>query len=187
MPILRQFMVDVDVTPFVEEAIAALGFVRTKFSAWLAEKVAEHASQNHGRSIREEQPRLSVEDRLACGLPKYGDGHISVAVWNALTDKGRVDPVRSFDDTVARALMNATRAADRVATARTMKTGLFVAVQIGPAADVDICGAGNALRGAILSKPPELPLPGCDRRVCYCNWRSLTPEQVTAAQAKGLA
>lgn len=174
MPVFRQGMAEVEMRPFVDEAISALGLVHLECADWLAEAIVEHANRNHGRSIRESGTRLSTAQRLALGLPKYGDGHLSVEVWEALTELGREDPVRSFDDTVVRALSNARNTVQKIGALRSLRNGFFAGVKIGPAPGIGLCAAGMAMVGKVLPEPPDLPFPDCDRRYCGCSWRSVT-------------
>lgn len=188
MPIFRQGMAEVEIRPFVDEAISALGFIESKAAEWLAQAIVDHANRNHGRSIRESGTRLSISQRLDLGLPIYGDGHLNTEVWDALTTVGRADPVRSFDDTVSRALTNARNAVQKIGALRSLNNGFFVGVKIGPPPGIGLCAAGMAMVGKVISAPPDLPFPGCDRRYCSCSWRCVTrweSEQSGTSGARG--
>jgi hypothetical protein len=167
-------MAEVEIRPFVEEAISSLGFVRPECADWLAEAIVEHANRNHGRSIRESGTRLSIDSRTALGLPRYGDGHLSTEVWEALTELGRQEPVGNFDDTVSRALTNARDAVQKIGDLRFLQKGAFAGVKIGPAPGIGLCVAGMTMVGRTLPEPPDLPFRGCDRRYCSCSWRMVT-------------
>jgi hypothetical protein len=113
---------------------------------------------------------LSHEQRTALGLPKFGE-QMSVEVWDALTAAGRDDPVQSFDDTVSRAIKLARNSAQTLAAARALRAGVFAGIKIGPPPGIGVCASGMAMVGKVLDAPPNLPFPGCDRRICSCSWR----------------
>ena len=163
----------VELRPFVEEAIAALGLVRPTALQWLEGEIAKNVNRSQGRSIRENGARLTADRRAALGVPGFG-GHLSEEVWEALTDTGRTDPVRAFDDTVARAIKLARNAAQRLSADRSLKSGLFAGVKIGPSPSVGLCASGMAMVGKVLDAPPVLPFTGCDQSVCSCSWRLIT-------------
>lgn len=174
----------VDLLPYVREAIAALGFVREGAAEWLAEQIAVHADRTNGRAIREAGTRLSKAERTERGLPAW-NGHLSHEVWEALTDRGRVAPVEHFDDTCGRALRGARLRLQAERAARTLRPrGMFAGVLMSPPPGAGLCEAGMAHVGEFMSMPPELPFAGCDRNVCRCSWRVITK---TEADKLGLA
>ncbi|BBF92381.1 hypothetical protein [Blastochloris tepida] len=168
----------VDLLPFVREAIEALGLVRPDALDWLAAEIAAAVNRNGGRSIREGGTRLLPDERLALGLPAWGDGHLSREVWEALTDEGRRDPVVAFDDTCARAIRAAQCHLQARRDLRLLRLGgLMVAVKMSPPPAIGLCAAGMAMAGRLLPEPPALPFSGCDRRVCGCSWRLVDREE----------
>jgi hypothetical protein len=161
----------VDLGPHVDEAIRALGFIRADAFDWLTREIALAANKNGGRTIRESGRRLDNAERAALGITGR-DGHLSREVWDALTDKGRQNPVAAFDDTCARTLRGARNEAQRSRDRRVLGSGrVFDAVKMGQPPGTGLCAAGMDMVGKILDEPPILPLPGCDRTVCGCSWR----------------
>lgn len=177
MSVYRRSNVVVDLTPFVEEAIATLGFVRTERLDWLAAEIGAKHGENNGRAIREGGTRLSKEQRAAYGLTRW-DGHLSCEVWDALTETGRIDPVRNFDDTCSRAVRNAYLQVRRTVDQEHLRDSwLFGAIEfrVGPQLG---CDAAMQLHRRVLTEIPELPFAGCDRRICACDWYLLTQREL---------
>lgn len=168
----------IDMVPHVREAVRALGFVRPEAAEWLAEELVSAANKNGGRTVREGGTRFGKDERIALGLPAWGD-YFSREAWEALTEKGRTDPVESFDDTCWRAIRGARQQAERLRAERVLRPGgWFVGVKIGPPPGIGLCEAGMAMVGRVLSEPPELPFPGCTRNVCSCSWRLISKDEV---------
>ncbi len=174
MPKLKRSNRDIEIRPYVEEAINSLGFVKAEATEWLAEKIVEHQN-NSGRGIREEGTRLSKSRREQLGLPPFGDGHLNDEVWSALTDEGKKDPVRNFDDTVSRAFINALNALEKIVDDHFLKKGFFACIEMRPLPDIEmLCPIGRSMVGKRMTEVPTLPFDGCDKRYCRCHWRTLT-------------
>lgn len=159
-----------EVRPYVDAAIAKLGYVKPEAAEWLAEQIAIHAYRNNGRSIREAE-KLSPTERESLGLPRYGD-HVSHAVLGCLTEKGLQDPVARFDATCWHAVGAMRQEAQRRRFFKTRRA-LPYAMFLGPAS-LGMCDASLAQVGKLLTEPPDLPLPGCTFEVCTCIWRTVS-------------
>ncbi|RTL99757.1 hypothetical protein EJV44_04560 [Ancylobacter aquaticus] len=184
MTIYRLGDQQVDLLPYVREAIATLGFVQEGAAEWLAGQIAVHADRTNGRSIRDAGTRLTQAERAERGLPPW-NGHLSHEVWGALTDAGREAPVERFDDTCWRALRGARQRLQAERAGRILRPrGMFAGILMSAAPRVGLCDVGLAHVGEFTPTPPELPFHGCDRHVCGCMWRAITK---TEAEKKGLA
>lgn len=176
--VLRVMGQEVDLVPFVEEAVRHLGYVEPGSVRWLAGEIAVHGNRNNGRSIREAGTRLTKEERLARGVSAVGEP-LSAEVWNALTERGRRDPVLRFDNTCRRALKGARDVLQRERDFRVLRQphSIFVGAKFSGAV-TDRCDAAAALDGIVFPEPPVLPLKGCDREACGCCWRLITKREM---------
>lgn len=172
-----------DVVPFALEAIEALGLVRREALEWLATNIVEHVDRGQARSIRASGHRLTSAQRIDRGLPARGEP-LSEEVWTALTLEGRSDPIASFDDTVARVVKRARNAARIIDAARHLRSGMFAGVVMALPPGIGLCEAGLKQSGKFIPFPPELPLPGCDRRFCSCSWRIVTHREADRSRSK---
>lgn len=159
-----------DLLPFTREACSALGYVRTEAAEWLSNEIRAAMNRNNGRTIREGGKRLTHEERQSLGILP-GGGHLSHEVWQSLTERGRRNPIESFDITCTRALSNARRLAalKRLRSVLRSPSGQLAFVGVRISALSIGCDAAKALAGALHDEPPELPLPNCDREACSCS------------------
>ncbi|MCE1237063.1 MAG: hypothetical protein LWW93_11990 [Hyphomicrobiales bacterium] len=173
-----------DLLPFTTEACAALGYVKVDAAEWLAGEITAAMNRNNGRSIREGGKRLTKEERQALGIP-VGGGHLNYVVWQSLTEKGRRDPIASFDVTCSRALANARRAASLMRLRKVLDTStgraVFAGVRVS-ALSIG-CQASKAIAGVLFDTPPALPLSECDRETCSCDLIAVSRYEV--AKRKG--
>lgn len=176
MTIYRLGDQQIDLLPYVREAIDALGFVREESAEWLAAQIAIHADRGAGRGIREAGARLTKVEREERGLPAW-NGHLSHEVWQALTDRGREAPVEHFDDTCGRAVCGARLQLQRERTEKLLRPGGPFAGVLTSGASDRLCDAGIAHLGEFRPLPPDLPFDGCNRNVCLCGWRAITKTQ----------
>lgn len=169
---------EIELTPFVEEAVRALGYVDEGAIPWLTSQIAEYGNRNNGRSIRSAGSRLDKAARVDRGLPATGEP-LSLEVWNVLTAEGRLDPVNRFDNTCWRALNAARRALTRERDLQSLQTmsAIIKGVRF-LAAPQDPCPPASALDQQTLREPPHLPLSGCDRDACACSWRTISKFEI---------
>lgn len=159
--------------PLVAEAVDRLGYVRPDRKEWLTERLAGGGAQASGRWIREQGQRMTPDERAALGMDRWEGGHISYEVWDALTERGRSNPQRSFDATCSRAIRNGWLMAECARDNLFLKEGdFFVMASFKPAQPT--CAAGSRLIGQIVTALPTFPLPDCDIEICECRWELLT-------------
>jgi hypothetical protein len=117
------------------------------------------------RFIRTMGTPLSADERKAL---KLGNLKMSREAWSALTDLGRQEPAQSYELTIQRAMFAATRGSE-----------LDALLQDPNVADIEVrawdgCSAMATFRAdtPVIPKAaaPWLPLPGCERAVCRCQY-----------------
>lgn len=174
----------IELSPFVDEAISALGYIQPVAAPWLVRQIVRYGVHDNGRSIRKAGSLLSPEERIERGVPGTEEPFTHEA-WNALTELGRLDPVRRFDRTCLRSFNAARSALTRQGDLRALAhaNSVFAGARFIMAMRTP-CWAARDLHGQILPEPPVLPLTSCDRDICACSWRLLSKREVSREQAK---
>ena len=149
---IRSPLLEMDLKPFVLEAVARLGYFEPSIVEWMIAEML--AAEARGTDLS----RVMDDD------------------WRRhLTAKGLENPEHAVTTTYRRARARARDHAYRVRTMPllTREPPIFPAI-IFHAAPQSPCAAAVALDRSVHRLPPELPLPGCDREVCGCSWRSVS-------------
>lgn len=167
----------IEVTPFVEEAIDWFGLFRPEAVPYLADGVKTFMYQgNVGYELRRDGEELTDEEKRANGLAPRT--RMSRAFWNALSNKGRAEPIRAPEVFFNRITSNLYREGKH----RQMDESYWRFNRGGVPGFWDevvfrviedrCCVAAARLNGSIIRTPnrSRLPLANCDRDVCHCRY-----------------
>lgn len=149
-------LVEMELRPFVEEAVIALGYFAPSIAEWMIVKMK--AAEARGADLE----RVIDDD------------------WREhLTPKGKECPLHAVTTTYRRARRAARDHAQRARTMPllTRDPPIFPAVVFSEAIQ-DPCAAAHAIDRSLHRLPPALPLPGCDREVCGCSWRAVSKPEL---------
>lgn len=166
--------------PFTEEAIALFGAFCPGATDWLLPFLLVSAGPsdwNTYTSIVRGGDPVSDEEKSVLGHPgwfKFGR-----PCWDRMTDVGRRDPKMAVDQLLDHIFWR-----QRLIHRRGQFTDLL---QSGPApgrplypevaisANHLCCSAAQAITGKSFSYQdyPDLPLPGCDKLWCKCDWKNI--------------
>lgn len=192
----------IEVTPYVEEAVARLGFFHADAVPYLATGIAKFI--NHGKisyEMRRADEELTDEEKTTNGLSKHT--RMARKYWDALTEEGRVEPINAPDVVLSRAISNLYREGKRrqtdesYAKSRTAFPAFWNEILLTTVKG-KCCGAAELIAGKPIATMdrPTLPLPECDRDVCQCRYdvsgayklrrKQREKERHTAKQESGL-
>jgi hypothetical protein len=145
-------LMTMDLEPYVAEAVGALGYFKPDAIVWFVQ------------SMRKAEKRGTDLDRVMDDR------------WREyLSEAGNADPLHAVTTTYRRARARARDEAQRQRTLPLLKREppIFPAV-IFHKAPQDPCVPASDIDRSVHRLPPELPLPGCDREICGCSWRTVS-------------
>lgn len=177
MPTIEHAGYDIEVTPYVEEAVSRLGIFKPEAIPYLADGVARF--MNHGKiayQLRRTGKELNDDEKSENGLTKRT--RMSRAFWEALTEEGRADPVKKPEIVFRRVTSNLYNEGkhrqldDSYANSMDGYGLSFWNVVMIQRIDARCCAASKKLEGKHIPTPerPRLPLAECDRDVCLCSY-----------------
>jgi hypothetical protein len=98
---------EVDLMPWVNEAIHVLGYIKPDAAQWLATMIKQYwLSGSSGYEVRRNGTEMSKERKKLFAL---GHSRMSEEAWEAYTEKGRLNPLHGLDVTVNRVIRNVYR------------------------------------------------------------------------------
>lgn len=177
MPKIEHAGYEIEVTPFVEEAVAHLGIFRREAIPYLAEGVAKFFNYGKtGYEMRRTGEELPDDRKLSQGLGRRT--RMARDFWDALTDEARVDPINAPEIVFLRIKLNLFREGNH----RQLDDHYQEALEDGDSSflgevslqtdENNCCSAASERLGKLVPTldRPRLPLLECDRAVCQCRY-----------------
>jgi len=169
------------------EAVVHFGHIHIRAVGWLAEITAQHWNDNPERQLCRIGELMRAEELKAAGYPKWLKfGRDS---YDALTDAGKPLADEAFKPTLLRGLGRFYQAREFQDLRRDLNRQLpFKYAKLIFAPTGEPCEAAEKLKAEIFRTAQSLrhlPLPECDRDVCYCRYLPETEWQSRQVQSVG--
>lgn len=167
MVIIRVGAFDIEIDPFVREAVETLGYFRYE----AIDDVIDMYERTRRSGLRaifwERTEEISDDEKAAIGWPIRAS--MPRRLWDALSDKGRADPARATIATGHRIRFALYRERDRIGDA--IMLPLCSRAQLFGVGELT-CDQARPFDKMIVASDRRftLPLETCDREWCACNW-----------------
>jgi hypothetical protein len=160
------------VLPFAQRAIRELGFVKEEAAEWFASFVFDHWRDSQKTfNWRRAEPQITDAEKMRFGYDRWA--HVPLVLISVLTEKGLVDPLDCFANTFGRTRELHSKRWNFESKRDIITSGYCYFDHLRFIADSKLsCAAALSLNDNVLELDEliELPLPGCARLPCWCDF-----------------